>query len=135
MLETMVGAAGLAVLTRPGWIPARPLPLAAVKLVLREALPQEQLHRARADLRRHWPREAGKGRLETYAAAVEALDRPGIWFNGPSYRLLEVTPPPADQPDAGPGLTLARGRYFDGVDTSEVHACRDARGGHPHRTD
>jgi len=135
MLETVIGAAGLAVLTRPGWIPARPLPLAAVKLVLRETLPQEQLHRARADLRRHWPREAGKGRLETYAAAVEALDRPGIWFNGPSYRLLEVTPPPADQPDAGPGLTLARGRYFDGLDTSEVHACRDARGGHPHRTD
>ena len=116
----------LPVLTRPGWIPARPLPLAAVKLVLREALPQEQLHRARADLRRHWPREAGKGRLETYAAAVEALDRPGIWFNGPSYRLLEVTPPSADRPDEGPRLTLALGHYFDGLDTSEVLAYEEA---------
>ncbi|MFF3454790.1 hypothetical protein ACFYXH_10730 [Streptomyces sp. NPDC002730] len=116
----------LALLTKPGWIPMQPLPLDAVKLTLREALPQEQLHQARADLRRYWPREASKGRLETYAAAVEALDRPGTWFNGPSYRLLEVTPPPTDSPDAGPCLTFALGHYFDGLDTTEALAYEEA---------
>ncbi|MFD4140067.1 hypothetical protein [Streptomyces sp. NPDC058572] len=116
----------LALLTVPGWIPAQPLPLAAVQLTLRDTRPQERLHRARADLLRYWPREAGEGRLETYAAAIEALDKPGVWFNGISYRLLEVTPAPVDRPAAGPGLTFALGHYFDGLDTTEALAYEEA---------
>ena len=116
----------LVLLTRPGWIPPRPLALDAVRMTLRELRPDEQLEGCRADLRRYWPHGPGARRTETYSAAIEAFDRPGVWFNGPSYRLLDVASAPADHPEGGLGLTFALGRYFDGLDTTEPLAYEEA---------
>ncbi|MFF2385414.1 hypothetical protein [Streptomyces sp. NPDC058108] len=116
----------LVLLTRPGWIPDRPLPLDAVRMTLRESRPEEQLGSRRADLVRYWPQVPGARRAATYSAAIEAYDRPGVWFNGTSYRLLDVTPPPAGLPRDGLDLAFALGRYFDGLDTTEPLAYEEA---------
>ncbi|MDX2606143.1 hypothetical protein PV379_44720 [Streptomyces caniscabiei] len=122
----------LPLLTRPGWIPPRPLPLDAVRLTLREARSDERAPRAHATLRRYWPHSGTAGRLTAYSAAIEAYDRPAVWFNGPSYRLLEVATRPAGTLEAGLDLTLSLSRYFDGLDTGEAlayeAALRDLRG-------
>ncbi|MFJ2392289.1 hypothetical protein ACIOTI_06025 [Streptomyces sp. NPDC087843] len=118
--------AELVLLTRPGWVPARPLPLDAVRMTLRASRPDEQLDSCRADVARYWPHGPGAGRAESYSAAIEAYDRPGVWFNGPSYRLLDVTSPPAEHPGGGLDLTFALGRYFDGLDTTEPLAYEEA---------
>ncbi|MFD7506017.1 hypothetical protein [Streptomyces sp. NPDC059850] len=115
----------LALLTRPGWVPDRPLPLDAVRMTLREARPRERPDVRRKELLRYWPRDTGGRRLESYAAAIEALDRPGVWFNGPSYRLLDVSPP-VDRPGEGLALDFTLGRYFDGLDTTESLAYEEA---------
>ncbi|MCD9589950.1 hypothetical protein [Streptomyces sp. 8ZJF_21] len=119
----------LALLTRPGWVPARPLPLSAVRMTLREARPEEQPAVRCKELLRYWPHDSGSRPLESYSAAIEAFDRPGVWFNGPSYRLLEATPLSADRP-GGPGdglaLDFTLGHYFDGLDTTESLAYEEA---------
>ncbi|MFD4414341.1 hypothetical protein ACFWOX_27620 [Streptomyces sp. NPDC058467] len=118
--------AELALLTRPGWIPPRPLPLDALRMTLREPRSDERLDRSRAEVSRYWPHGQGARGAESYSAAIEAFDRPAVWFNGPSYRLLEVAAPPAEQPEDGLGLTFALGRYFDGLDTTEPLAYEEA---------
>ncbi|WP_327727754.1 hypothetical protein OG250_12520 [Streptomyces sp. NBC_00487] len=122
----------LPLLTRPGWIPPRPLPLDAIRMTLRDTRPEERLDGSRATLHRYWPRGESTGRLTAYSAAIEAYDRPTVWFNGPSYRLLEVAAPPADAPEAGLDLTFSLSHYFDGLDTGEAlayeAALRDLRG-------
>ncbi|MDT0469409.1 hypothetical protein [Streptomyces gibsoniae] len=118
----------LPLLTRPGWIPDQPLDLDAVRMTLREARADEHLDAAREQLVPYWPRSSGT-RLESYCAAIEALDRPTIWFNGPSYRLLEARTPREAGPD-GPGtgldLTFTLGHYFDGLDTTEALGYEEA---------
>ena len=62
--------------------------------------------------------------METYSEAVGLFDQPKIWFDGCSYRLLEVdvcrtTPEPCDESLL---LTFGLARYFDGQDTSEFLA-------------
>ena len=117
---------GLVLLTRPGWVPDRPLHLDTVRMTLREARPEERLTVRRKELLRYWPRDTGARHLESYSAAIEAFDRPGVWFNGPSYRLLEVTSPPADRPGDGVSLDFTLGHYFDGLDTTESLAYEEA---------
>ncbi|WP_406006665.1 hypothetical protein OG440_11030 [Streptomyces sp. NBC_00637] len=116
----------LVLLTRPGWIPPRPLPLEAVRMSLREVRPYERLDGRAGQLDRYWPYRSGAGRWESYSAAIESVDRPAVWFNGPSYRLLEVVPPPSDRPEAGLDLTFTLGRYFDHLDTTEALVYEEA---------
>jgi hypothetical protein len=109
------------ILTKEGWIPSRPLPLDAVLLQLRDTSEREDVAEARRRVRRYLPRRDGGGRVDTYSEAVGLFDRPGIWYNGCSYRLLEVVPrkPVAASSAEVLRLTLGMARYFDGQDTSE----------------
>ncbi|MFD8562148.1 hypothetical protein ACFV1N_33105 [Streptosporangium canum] len=51
--------------------------------------------------------------IPTYAEAMEAMERPGLFENRTCYRLLDVS---------WPALSFTRGRYFDGVNVSEAAA-------------
>ena len=100
--------AGTPLLTRPEWVPPRPVPLDAVALGRAEepgpakALPVDGV----------LPDPA----YRSYSAAMAALDAPTVFENRPTYRLLGATL-------AGPArLEFGRGSYFDGIDTGEAAA-------------
>lgn len=105
--KSFLGHDDLALLTRPGWIPERPLPLEAVELRLREETASESLAPARARVR------AELGEVDGYSSAIELFDRPNIWFDSASYRLLGVKATPG-----GMRLEYTLARYFDGQDTT-----------------
>lgn len=105
-------------LTRPGWIPASPLPLHPERVTLRRMVGlSDSLEPARHRLRElgYWP-VVGGSRIPTYHDAIHLLDKPPIWHNGTSYRLMDVDPKADtvrlifnDEP----------GHYFDMMDTGE----------------
>ncbi len=114
----------LPVLTKEHWIPANPLPLELVSLRLDPAVDDESLTEAKERVRRLLPFHRDRHEIRSYSEAVGLYDRPAIWFNGPSYRLLKVCPAEQDQGCGRPGLelTFAAARYFDAQDTSEFLA-------------
>ena len=118
MQEHLRYDAELPLLTRPGWIPLKPIPLSNVTLSLRKPGPDESLNRAHKRARRYWPRRSG-GRFESYSQAIGELAKPKLWFNGPSYRLLEVRTPVDAVTEHGLGLVFSEASYFDGIDTAE----------------
>lgn len=101
----------LPLLTKAGWIPAIPVPLERVTLTL-DARPVAPSIKAKLSI---LPLEAPGRRYETYSDAITALDRPVLWFNGPSYLLRGVS-----TIDNRPSLVLAKGRYFDHIDDGEL---------------
>ena len=105
----------LPVLTRPGWILERPVRLSEVLLTHIGSSASTSTDEAVRVLRTYWPLRANGGRMETYHEAVEFYDRPDSWFNGASYRLLEVIP------TAGTlQMTFADDWYWDMIDTTEA---------------
>lgn len=98
-------------LTQPAWWPAQPIALDAVRLGWDGSAPAPALT----------GREPESGAVRpvgfaTYAEAVAALDRPGLFEDRLAYRLVG-----ADL--AGTGrLTFARGSYFDVIDVDEAVA-------------
>jgi hypothetical protein len=120
----------LALLTKPGWVPAEPLPLESVHLRLRDETTGESLAPARAKVRDALPRSEGGGEIESYSEAIGLFDRPNIWFDSCSYRLLnaEITA----EETSGMLLEFSLARYFDAQDTTEFLgyelADRHARG-------
>lgn len=113
-------------LTRPGWIPERPVPLRALRLTLLPAPPTDVLDSARRKVASFWPHDAG-ARMKTYSEAIGQLDRPGMWFNGPSYRLLDVRRPPVVDSRTYLEFAFCRAHYFDAIDTAEPLAYEIAR--------
>ncbi|MDF9810771.1 hypothetical protein [Streptomyces sp. SPB162] len=101
--------AGVPLLTKEGWIPPGPLPLSDVRLRFQASV-QDDHAQARTQCARYWPEVAGKA-LPTYSDAVSHYQAPGHFFNGKSFRLLEVDPSPL--------LTFTEGSYFDAFDTCE----------------
>jgi hypothetical protein len=106
------------VLARQGWILERPCRLDDLELRFVDlADGNRSLDRLRM-LRRYLPVDAMGRRLDRYHEAVSAFDRPSLWFDAKTYRLLGVDP--AD-PTAGPALSLRIGasRYWDCFDFAE----------------
>lgn len=101
-------------LAKPGWILPRPIPLEQVKLLSNEAPPPETLDLSREQLTMYWPTVAGK-HIARYSTAVARYDCPGYFFNGTSYRLLDV-----EASDDMPTLTFSEAEYWDHIDTSEA---------------
>ncbi len=97
-------------LTRAGWLPGAPLGLDDVTLTW-VARPPAPAVAAGGQVSAHVrPGREGGGRYASYAGAVGDLDRPSLFENRPSYRLLgaELTGPRA--------LRLALTSYFDGME-------------------
>jgi hypothetical protein len=106
--------AGTDLLCRPGWLPATPLDLADVPLGWVSDPPPPAVQGTGADAAHVLPRPVTGQAYPTYAAAIEALDRPALFENRVCYRLLDADlggPAGAGQP----GLRFGPSRYFDAV--------------------
>jgi hypothetical protein len=97
--------AGTPLLTRPEWVPERPVPLGGIALSLRASPPLPALPVTR------------------YAETMAAHDAPTVFENRPTYRLL------AADLTGTPRLDFGLGTYFDSIDTGEAAAHEYAAGG------
>jgi len=133
--------AGTDLLCWPGWLPATPLDLADLRLGWVSAPPPPAAD-GTGDAAAHvLPRSAAGLAYPTYAAAIEALDRPALFENRVCYRLLDAElggPDPAlpdqalleearpDQSRPGPAcpprLRFGLARYFDALNLGHAVA-------------
>jgi hypothetical protein len=102
-------------ITDPAWVLPEPLDLdrLTVELVDEDAAPpvREEWYEP---LRRYWPLTADNEPVRRYHEAVTQFDTPpAIWFNAPSYRLLDVE----RRADGGFGLRVGTTTYWDGYDS------------------
>ncbi len=88
--------AGTPLLTRPAWVPERPVPLGDIAMSLGASPPLPELPATR------------------YAETMAAHDAPAVFDNRPTYRLLDATLTGA------PRLAFGHGAYFDSIDTGEA---------------
>lgn len=115
--------ASSALLSRPEWIPAAPVPLDELRLEWEpDAAPPAVTGAEEA--------ADGNAGFATYAEAVAALAKPALFEDRPSYRLLR-----ADLREART-LRMSAATYFDGVNVGEAVAHETAAGtpGAPLRT-
>jgi hypothetical protein len=96
--------AGTPLLTRPEWVPERPVPLGDIALSLGASPPLPDLPAAH------------------YAETMAGHDRPAVFENRPTYRLVAASL-------TEPRLAFGHGTYFDGIDTGEAAAHEYAAGG------
>ena len=116
--------AGTPLLTRPGWLPAAPVPLDQISLYFTEPATGQPAagHAVAAAGTPLLPERPDGTRYPRYSDVVADLGAPATFENRPTYRLTAATlDPPALNPP-GPGLAFTRGRYFDGIDTGEAAA-------------
>jgi hypothetical protein len=111
--------AGTDLLRWPGWLPAVPLDLGDLPLGWTAAAPPPD---AAGPAAAHvLPRSAAGQEYPTYAAAINALDRPALFENRVCYRLLDAEL--AGQAGGGPpGLRFGPARYFDAVNLGHAVA-------------
>jgi hypothetical protein len=105
--------AGTDLLCWPGWLPATPLDLADVSLGWASD-PPPAVTAAGSAAAHVLPRSGTGQAYPTYAAAIEALDRPALFENRVCYRLLDADLGGTD-PASRPGLRFGASRYFDAV--------------------
>jgi hypothetical protein len=108
-------------LTRPGWIPDRPLALGELSLTI-SAPTQAQLDAldlARSKVASYFPAGGRKQPNSTYSQAILEYDKATRMENQPCYRLTGLA-----DPKRGTVRTLqfTRAAYFDGIDTEEALA-------------
>ena len=143
--------AGTDLLCWPGWLPATPLDLADLRLGWVSAPPPPAADGAGEAAAHVLPRSPAGLAYPTYAAAIEALDRPALFENRVCYRLLDAELDGADRahpdqarPDQGrldqgrlgrvrpdhsrpgpaspPKLRFGLARYFDAVNLGHAVA-------------
>ncbi len=125
--------AGTDLLRRPGWLPAAPLELGALPLAWDAAPPPPAAGAAGPAVAHVLPPPAAGREYPTYAAAIEALDRPALFENRVCYRLLDAqlagkpepagkTEPAGKAGDGQPGLRFGPARYFDAVNLGHAVA-------------
>ncbi len=119
-------AADTELLARPGWLPEVPIGLDELPLTWQDQPPAPAIDPGGPLTRHVRPRLAagdgtagdggqpgggqpGGGQYRSYAQAVGALDRPGLFEDRVCYRLLDV------RLTGQPELAFAACRYFDGV--------------------
>jgi hypothetical protein len=107
---------GTLLLSQPAWLPAAPLELGDVQLRWDAEAALAATSGREPESERVRPFEADGRRYDTYAAAVAALDRPRLFENRRSYRLVGV------DLATGRRLTFGDGRYFDVMNVAEAAA-------------
>ncbi len=109
---------GTGLLCRPGWVPAAPIELDQVQLLWVGDPPVPSVTGSSAESSAVRPLRDREKRFATYADAIGALDRPALFENRVTYRLLD-----ADlSSDRSGQLALTRGRYFDAIGVGEALA-------------
>ena len=106
--------AGTDLLCWPGWLPATPLDLADLRLGWTSAPPRPAADGTGEAAAHVLPRSPAGQAYPTYAAAIEALDRPALFENRVCYRLLDADLGGAAS-SSRPGLRFGPSRYFDAV--------------------
>jgi transcriptional regulator with XRE-family HTH domain len=109
---------GSDLLTRPGWLPAGPVELAAVELVAAGDPTPTPVTGAAPEAGGALPLRSPQERYRRYSHALRRLDRPALFENRIGFRLLDVEFPPA----GGGRLTFGTTTYFDAVDVCEAVA-------------
>ena len=109
--------AGTKLLARPGWLPDAPVPLEQVTLSWTPGWPARDVDGTEPESAAARPLRDGAGRFGCYAAALGALNRPGIFEDRACYRLLEASAAPG-----AAGLGFGEGRYFEVINVGEAVA-------------
>jgi hypothetical protein len=109
--------AGTKLLGRPGWLPEEPVPLEQVTLSWTPGWPARAVDGSGPESAAARPLRDGAGRFGCYAAALGALDRPGIFEDRACYRLLEASAAPG-----AANLRFGEGRYFEVINVGEAVA-------------
>jgi hypothetical protein len=123
--------AGTPLLARPQWLPEAPVPLEQVTLCWRPGWPARDVDGTGPESAAVRPLRDDGGRFASYAAALGALSRPGIFEDRLCYRLLAASAGPD-----GASLGFGEGRYFEVINVCEAvaheyAAAALARGGGP----
>jgi hypothetical protein len=123
--------AGTPLLARPGWLPGAPVPLDQVTLSWHPGWPARPVNGTEPESAAVRPLRDDGGRFASYAAALGALNRPGIFEDRVCYRLLE-----AGATEDAAALGFGQGRYFEVINVCEAAAheyaaAALARGGDP----
>jgi hypothetical protein len=108
--------AGTPLLARPEWLPATPVPLGEVRLVWLPDAPRPGIDTPLGSPE-VLPLRGDGHRFGSYAAALEALRRPGLFEDRACYRLLEAQATPE-----GAKLGFGPGHYFQSINTCEAVA-------------
>jgi hypothetical protein len=106
------------ILAKQGWILEHPCRLDDLELRFVDLEDGDRSLDRLRELRRYLPVDAMGRRLDRYHEALTAFDRPSLWFNARTYRLLSADTPGQE---AGPALSLQIGasRYWDCFDFDE----------------
>jgi hypothetical protein len=118
-----------ALLCRSGWLPDRPTDLDAITLRWRPDTPRPAVVGTEDVASAVLPFDSSGDRFACYAAALGALDRPGLFENRPSYRLLGAKIEGSDAE-----MAFGPASYFDGVNIGEAVAHELAATSEPHFT-
>ena len=113
--------AGTDLLRWPGWLPAVPLDLDDVPLDWAAAPPPPAVNAAGPAAAHVLPRSPAGQEYPTYAAAIGALDRPGLFENRVCYRLLDAELA-GQARNSRRGLRFGPARYFDAVNLGHAVA-------------
>lgn len=109
---------GTGLLCRDDWVAAEPVELDRVRLGWSDQVDAPAVTGSGPESAAVRPLAGDGQRFRTYADAVGELDRPALFENRPTYRLLG-----AGFDDVGAGrLELGPGRYFDSMSVSEALA-------------
>ena len=111
-----VRPAGL--LVRQDWLAADPVPLDRITLDLRPDAQPAQIAGSEPESSLVRPLRSDGSRFPTYAEALATLDRPALFEDRTSYRLLQVE----QTADGTPRLHFGLGTYLDVINVSEAVA-------------
>ncbi len=109
--------AGTPLITSPGWMPAEPVDLGALKLAWADESLPDSVTGGEAESERCRPLMPRGGRYPRYCHAIRDLDPPSLFENRVSYRLLDLVCD-RDHQEQTYGYTT----YFDMVDVCEAVA-------------
>jgi hypothetical protein len=116
LYQPAVRVGGLPFLALRGWLPDVPVPLQAIRIGWTADLSPVALTGRESAASGVLPFEVPGRRFARYTAAMARIDRPALFENRPSYRLLDVDLATAPHMDFGPGA------YFDKLDLGEALA-------------
>ena len=103
-------------ISAPGWLPAAPVVLGDIKLRWGEGRGRRAVTGAEPEARLVCPLRSPGSQFGRYTSAVRYLDRPALFENRPSYRLLDISWPAG----GGGELSFGLATYFEKLDVSEA---------------
>lgn len=104
-------------MARPEWMSKKPIRLEDIALDWSEVRVPIEVTGGEPEASNVLPLRAPDHRFERYTSAIRYLDRPALFENRASYRLME-----ADLRSDSPRLGFGLGTYFDKLDASEAAA-------------